>query len=407
MSYILRKLTLKKLNTTDMKEHNALEKIQTLLDGSGIKVNGPNPWDVVIKNNFASKAYHRFIRYGSLGLGEAYQDGWWDTQDPEELAETFKKILGARLDQKSRPWRIMIPIIVNQLIFNAQNRWKIKKIKEPYELSPKLYEIFLDKNMQYTCAYYKNTENLDEAQEQKLRLNCEKLKISEGNSVLDIGCGWGFFAKYVAENYPDTKVTGITISKEQYEYAKNLTKDFPQVTIKLMDYRKLAKQKTFFGPIVQYDKIHICGMLEHVGKKNYRKLFKIVSKCLKKDGLFLLHTICGFESTNFNDAWINKYVFPNGMLPSAEQITKAANGLFAIEDLHDFGLDYDKTLVAWYKKLKANWNQVKSEYYNESFFRTYKYYFLSCAGAFRCGNKNKLNQFVFSKGRPIKYETVR
>jgi len=375
-----------------MKKRQSVYKINKLLGESGIQVNGPNSWDIQIKPEFIDEFYYRVIHYGSLGLGESYMDGWWNC---EKLDEFFTKILSAGLDNAVNSWQ-MIFSYLRALIFNVQTRsGSLKVARNHYNFSPKLYESFLDPYNQYSCGYFKNTDNLNIAQENKAHLICRKLNLSSLDNLLDIGCGWGGLAKFASENY-GCKVTGITISEVQAEYAKKFTKGLP-VKIKLMDYRDLKNEK--------FTKIVSVGMIEHVGNKNYKKFMNVVYKSLADKGLFLLHTIGSLKSVINTDAWINKYIFPNSMLPSIEQIAKASEK-FVTEDLHNFGTNYDKTLMAWNKNFQKKWSTVKSDYYDERFHRMWEYYLLSCAASFRT-RKNQLYQFVFSKNLTKNYKPVR
>ncbi len=287
-------------------------------------------------------------------------------------------------------------VYLQSLLTNQQTRIRSKKVaQEHYDLSPELYESFLDPYNQYTCGYFKDTNNLNEAQEKKLDLICRKLQLSDRDKVLDIGCGWGGFAKYAAKHY-GCHVTGITISDEQAQYAREYTQGLP-VEIKLIDYRDLSEK---------YDKILVCGMIEHVGYKNYRTFMKVVHNALKDDGLFLLHTMGGNHSVRGTDPWINKYIFPNGMLPSIKQIGKSIEGLLVMEDWHNFGTNYDKTLMAWFENFHKGWPNLKDKYGNR-FYRMWKYYLLSCAGSFRA-RRIQLWQIVLSKhGVPDGYISVR
>jgi len=252
----------------------------------------------------------------------------------------------------------------------------------------------LDKRMMYSCGYWKNADTLDQAQIDKLELCCQKLQLEKGMKVLDIGCGWGGFAKYAAEHY-GVEVIGINNSKNQTKLAQESCKDLP-VTIKFMDYRDLEGQ---------YDRIISIGMFEHVGYKNYKLYMKIVSKLLKPKGLFLLHTIGGNKSVIATEPWIDKYIFPNSMLPSAKQIANAYQGIFIMEDWHNFGPDYDQTLMAWYDHFIEHWAEIKDDY-DDRFKRMWTYYLLSCAGSFRA-RKNQLWQIVLSKGDITKYQGIR
>ena len=264
-----------------------------------------------------------------------------------------------------------------------------------YDKGNDLYKAMLDKRLTYTCGYWKKAKTLDQAQEAKLDLVCKKLNLKPGQKILDIGCGWGSFAKYAAEKYK-VKVVGITVSKEQIAFAKKLCKGLP-IEIRLQDYRDIREK---------FDHIVSLGMFEHVGVKNYRKYMKVVHRCLKDDGLFLLHTIGRNKSLTTSDPWAEKYIFPNSMLPSIKQIGESIEELFVMEDWHNFGTDYDKTLMAWFTNFRKNWNKIKKNY-DERFYRMWKYYLLASAGLFRA-RKGQLWQIVLSKkGVPKGYNSIR
>jgi cyclopropane-fatty-acyl-phospholipid synthase len=253
----------------------------------------------------------------------------------------------------------------------------------------------LDRLMVYSCAYWKNSDNLDDAQEAKLNLICRKLNLATGMKVLDIGCGWGGFAKYAAANF-DVSVVGVTVSKEQVELTTQICEGLP-VEIRLQDYRDVNEK---------YDAVVSVGMFEHVGYKNYRTFMRTVDRCLKDSGLFLLHTIGGNESVVSSDPWTMKYIFPNSMIPSAKQITDAGEGLFYLEDWHNFGLDYDKTLMVWHNNFETNWDKIKNRYDNR-FKRMWDHFLLSSAGSFRARH-NHVWQIVFSKkGFEERYNSIR
>ena len=357
---------------------NHKKMVESLLEGTGIVINGSNPCDIQVHVN---RFYNRVLTNGSLGLGESYMDGWWDS---ESLDGFFFKIFSIGIENKVRNWRI-IPYLLRSIIMNVGHKSKAFNIGERhYDIGNDLYKNMLDKRMVYTCGYWKEARNLDEAQEAKLDLVCRKLDFKRGQKVLDVGCGWGSFAKYAAEKY-GVSVTGVTVSKEQAELGRETCKGLP-VEIRLQDYRDLSGQ---------FDNIVSLGMFEHVGYKYYKTYMKIVNSCLKDHGLFLLHTIGGNESAVATDPWIDKYIFPDSMLPSIKQIGASIENLFVMEDWHNFGSDYDKTLMAWYSNFKNNWANIKSAY-DEIFYRMWKYYLLSCAGSFRA-RKNQLWQVVLSK----------
>jgi cyclopropane-fatty-acyl-phospholipid synthase len=380
-----------------MMNQEAKKSIQSLLSMADIKIDGDRPWDIRIRDE---RFFRRVLADPTVGLGESYMDGWWECKSIDQL---FYKILTARLDEKVKNHpRLLLHRFMSRLV-NLQTRARSLKIAEKhYEFSTDLFLSFLDPYNQYTCGYFKDTEDLNKAQELKLDLICRKLKITSSDEVLDIGCGWGGFAKFASERY-GCHVTGISISSEQVEYAKEFCKG-KNVAIVKSDYRDLPVE----GNRQRYDKVLICGMIEHVGYKNYRLLMKIVRHCLKDAGLFLLHTIGRNVSatTMTTNRWLAKYIFPNSMVPSMKQLSAAAEGLFVIEDLHNFRAYYDNTLMAWSKNFEKNWDKIKSAY-DDRFYRMWQYYFLSCAGGFRALD-TQLWQIVFSKHGVVGgYESVR
>jgi len=358
---------------------------------AGIEVNGPNPWDIQIYNK---DFYKRALSEAELGIGESYMDGWWEC---EKIDELIFRVIRARLDEKVKRKISIIFNILLAKVFNLQSKKRAFIIGEKhYDLGNDLFRNMLDKRMNYSSAYWKNADNLDAAQENKLELICKKLNLEPGMKVLDIGCGWGAFGKYAAEKY-NVETIGITVSKEQASLGKEMCKGLP-IEIRLQDYREVSDK---------FDHIVSVGMIEHVGYKNYRTYFQVANRCLKDDGLFLLHTIGDVKSLKTADAWTVKYIFPNGVQPSVSQLGKAIEGLFVMEDWHNFGADYDKTLMAWYKNFNASWDKIK-ENYSERFYRMWKYFLLSSAGAFRARSKSQLWQIVLSKKGVIGgYKSVR
>lgn len=372
--------------------NNKYKKLATdILKMADININGNYPWDITVHNE---EFYKRAITEGELGIGESYMDKWWDSEMVDEL---ICKILMGRLDKKIKRNFSILFRLFKARIFNLQSKSRAFIIGERhYDLGNELFKNMLDKRMNYSCAYWKNAINLDTAQENKLELICRKLYLEHGMPVLDIGCGWGAFGKYAAEKYK-VEVEGITVSKEQVALGKKLCENLP-VTIKLMDYRNLSGK---------YDRIVSIGMIEHVGYKNLNTFFKIAGNCLRDDGLFLLHTIGNPVSTKNINPWIEKYIFPNGIIPSVTQLSRASENYFIMEDLHNFGADYDKTLMAWYSNFEKNWNKIEDKF-SERFFRMWKYFLLSSAGSFRSGIRNQLWQIVMSKnGVPGGYQSVR
>jgi len=371
--------------------HNKFRaKLEKLLEGSQIFFNGNNPWDVQVYN---PDLYERILTEGSVGLGEAYMDEWWSC---EQLDELFNKFFSGVLSTRVKLDPHSIKNGLWAYFSNRQSRNLASRIiKYHYDIGNDLYRSMLGRHLAYSCGYWKNARTLDESQEHKFDLICRKLNLQPGQKILDMGCGWGGFMKYAAEHYRVSCV-GITLSEEQHRFCIDLCKDLP-IDIRLADYRELNET---------FDHIVSIGMFEHVGYKNYGEYMNIARRCLKDDGLFLLHSIGGNKSVIATDPWMEKYIFPGGMLPSIKQISKATEGKFVMEDWHNFGADYDKTLMCWFENFSKNWDAI-SHLYDNRFFRMWKYYLLSCAGTFRA-RENQLWQIVFSKkGVRTGYASVR
>lgn len=353
--------------------------IRELLTPAGIQVNGNNPWDIQVHN---PAFYARLLRDTTLGLGESYVEGWWDC---EAIDQFINRALLARLDEKVRNDSRFIIQVIRAKLLNRQSTSRAFEVGiKHYDLGNDLYQRMLDKRMLYTCGYWKKANNLDEAQEAKLDLVCRKIGVQKGMSILEIGCGWGSFAKYAAEKYGVT-VTGVTVSKEQVALGTEMCKGLP-VELRLQDYREVQGQ---------FDAVVSIGVMEHVGYRNYRSYMQVVDRCLKQDGVAFVHTIGGNKTITTGEPWTDKYIFPNGMLPSISQLGRAMENLFVMEDWHNIGPHYDPTLMAWYANFEKGWPELK-EKYGESFRRMWRYYLLTSAGAFRSRNQ-QLWQIVFTR----------
>lgn len=371
--------------------NNKYEKLtKEILELAGIQVNGHNPWDIRVHNK---AFYRRVITEGELGLGETYMDGWWDA---DKLDELMTRILKARIDEKIKRNFSMWLRLLGATVFNLQSKHRAFIIGERhYDLGNDLFQNMLDRRMNYSCAYWKDAQNLEEAQENKLDLICRKLYLQPGMRVLDIGCGWGPFGKYAAARY-NVQVTGITVSKQQVELGRKLCDGLP-VDFQLMDYRNMYEK---------FDRIVSVGMLEHVGYKNYATFFEVANRCLHDEGLFLLHTIGDVKSSKTVNPWTDKYIFPNSVIPSVTLLGKAFENYFVMEDWHNFGVDYDKTLMVWYDNFVTNRSKTEGQI-SERFFRMWKYYLLTAAASFRA-RRIQLWQIVLSKsGIPGGYQSVR
>ena len=354
------------------------QRCQQILNPADIRLDGSRPWDMQIHDD---RFYARVLAEGSMGLGESYMDGWWDAAALDEL---FFRIFRTKLDEQSVTWKDGLTALKAQII----NQQKISRAfqigRHHYDLGNDLYAHMLDRRMMYSCGYWQNASSLDQAQEAKLELICQKLQLKPSMRLLDIGCGWGGMAAYAARNY-GVEVVGITVSEEQARYAREQCRGLP-VTIDLRDYREQTGC---------FDRIVSIGMFEHVGHKNYRTYMVQQKKLLTEDGLALLHTIGRNKTAPTIDKWINRYIFPNSMLPSAKQITYATEGLFVIEDWHNFGTDYDTTLLHWFRNFDASFHKLPASRYDQRFYRMWKYYLLSCAGSFRA-RRNQVWQIVLS-----------
>lgn len=357
-------------------------KVEKLLSKADVRLNGERPWDMQVHN---TDLYRRVLRHGSLGLGEAYMEGWWDA---EQLDEFFHRILRANLERKAVQSLFLRWNSLKSLVTNPQRTSKAFEVGEQhYDIGNDLYEIMLDSRMVYTCGYWNGADNLEDAQINKLDKVCGILDLKSGDRVLDMGCGWGSFAKYAAEEY-GAEVVGITVSKEQALLARERCAGLP-VEIRLEDYRSIHEP---------FDHIISLGMFEHVGVKNYRTYMQTVNRCLADDGIFVLHTIGGNISVRNTDPWIEKYIFPNSMIPSIRQIGLAIEELFVMEDWSNHGSDYDRTLMAWYRNFKEGWDKLKQNY-SEILYRMWKYYLLSSAGSFRARKNNQWQIVLTKNGR--------
>lgn len=352
--------------------------VSEMLSSADIQINGNRPFDLKVKN---TDFFKRVLQEGSLGLGESYMDGWWEC---ERLDIFFQRVLRAGLEDKlPHHFKDTLRIAAARLT-NLQSRKRAWIVgKEHYDLGNDLFTLMLDPYMQYSCGYWKEATTLEQAQEAKLKMICDKLQLKPGLRLLDIGCGWGGLSEYAARHY-GVSVVGVTISAEQQKLAQARCEGL-DVTILLKDYRDLNDQ---------FDRIVSVGMFEHVGPKNYQTYFNVVKRNIKPDGIFLLHTI-GSNKTDLSvDPWIDKYIFPNGCLPSIQQIAHTSESLFVMEDWHNIGADYDRTLMAWHERFQINWPEL-AERYGDRFHRMFTYYLNACAGAFRARDL-QLWQVVFS-----------
>ena len=355
--------------------------IRGLLEQSGITVDGEAPHDIVVHDD---RFYTRTLRDGSLGFGESYMEGWWDSPAIDLM---IARILESGTDEKLPVWADSL-LALRARIQNLQSRARAPEVgRRHYDVGNDLYRAMLDSRMAYTCAYWppgREDADLDAAQEAKLELVCRKIQLRPGMKVLDLGCGWGCFARYAAERH-GAEITGYTISERQVELGRELCAGLP-VELRLEDYRNARGR---------YDAVISIGIMEHVGPRNYRTYIDVVDRCLVPGGIGFIHTIAGNYSNDHIEPWLNRYIFPNAVLPSLSQMTRAMEPRFTVEDVHNIGPHYDRTLMSWCQRFDDAWPDLRGRY-DDRFYRMWKYYLLSCAAIFRTRH-TQLFQVVFTR----------
>ncbi len=361
-----------------------------LLALAGITINGKQPWDIWVHH---PHTLDRVLSQGSLGLGESYVDGWWDC---DAIDQFIHRVLDARLEERVTSPGLRLGLLRARLLNRQSTRRAWQVGRDHYDLGNPLFEAMLDSRMAYSCGYWSGgATDLESAQEAKLDLVCRKLGLRPGMRLLDIGCGWGSLMRHAAERY-GVSCVGLTVSAEQARWGEQHLAGLP-VTFHLADYRSFPTR-----PSEKFDRVASIGMFEHVGRRNYRDYFSVAARALKDDGLFLLHTIGRNARGGRTDPWVDRYIFPNGELPSASELAESAERNFVIEDWHSFGADYDRTLLAWHTRFEAAWPALASDY-SPRFRRLWRYYLLACAGSFRA-RANQLWQVVLSpRGVPGGY----
>jgi cyclopropane-fatty-acyl-phospholipid synthase len=341
--------------------------LTNLLASADIRINGARRWDIQVHD---PHFFNRVLASGTLGFGESYMDGWWDC---DALDEMCCRAIRAGLEKRFAFRLPNVWALLTALLANQQTLRRSRKVgRMHYDLSNDFFEAMLDPNMQYSCALFDEGDDLASAQLRKLDWICERLRLRTGLRVLDIGCGWGGLARYAARHY-GCQVVGLTISREQFRYAQRWCRGL-DVEIQLRDYREIITER--------FDRVVSVGMVEHVGHKNYRTYMRAAARSLGNDGLFLCQGICGDSSRRHTDPWITRYIFPNSVLPSLARLTRAAEGVFIVEDVKNIGPNYDPTLLAWEENFRRAWPRF-ADRYGERFRRMWRFYLLSCAGAFR------------------------
>ena len=353
--------------------------VRELFEFAGILVDGPNPGDIRVHD---PRFYPRLLRDASIGMGESYMDGWWDTDALDVLLE---KILRAGLQDRVTGSPRLRLLTAKAILLNLQSHTRSSRsVEAHYDIGNDLYTRMLDPRMIYSCAYWKDASTLAEAQEAKLDLVCRKLGLESGMRVLDIGCGWGGFAAYAAERY-GCSVVGVTLSRDQHALGREMWKHL-DVDLRLADYRDVNGT---------FDRVTSIGMFEHVGPKNHRLAMEVMHRSLAPDGIALLHTISSRRTRRHGTPFVEKYIFPNAVSPSLAQLGTATEGLFVLEDLQNIGPDYEHTLLAWWQNFDRAYPDLKHTY-DERFYRMWKFYLLAAAGASRARDA-QVFQLVLTK----------
>jgi cyclopropane-fatty-acyl-phospholipid synthase len=356
--------------------------VRELFGLAGISVGGPGPGDIRVHD---PRFYDRLLRDASIGMGESYMDGWWDTDALDVLLE---KILRAGLQEKVAGSLRLRLLTAKAIALNLQSKARSSRsVEAHYDIGNDLYTQMLDPRMVYTCAYWKNASTLAEAQEAKLDLVCRKLGLESGMRVLDLGCGWGGFAAYAAEKY-GCAVVGVTLSRDQHALGREMWKHL-DVDLRLADYRDVSGT---------FDRVTSIGMMEHVGPKNHRLAMEVVHRSLADDGIALIHTIAGKRSRRHGTPFVEKYIFPNAVAPSLAQLGTATEGLFVLEDLQNIGPDYERTLLAWWENFDRAYPDLRHKY-DERFYRMWKFYLLAAAGASRARDAQVFQLVLTKSGR--------
>ena len=363
-------------------DRNAEEVIREALAQAGVTVGGPSPWDIQVRD---ARVYERILRDGTIGVGESFTEGWWDCQALDQLIE---RVVRARLyNVLAKSWALRVQVVRSR-IFNLQAARAFEVGERHYDVGNDLYREMLGPRMVYTCAYFKDTDSLDAAQEAKLDLVCRKIGLQPGMRVLDLGCGWGGFAAFAAERY-GARVVGYTVSREQAAWVREHYASLP-IEIHVEDYRRATGI---------YDAVVSIGLMEHVGPKNHRPYMEQAARLLAPGGRVFIHTIGGASPRTHIDPWFDKYIFPNAAIPTLGQLATAMEEILVPEDVQNIGPHYDPTLMAWWANFDAAWPRLRAKY-GDAFYRMWKYYLLVSAGYFRAREHNLYQIVATPVGSP-------
>jgi cyclopropane-fatty-acyl-phospholipid synthase len=363
-------------------DRRAADTLREILQRAGIAIGGDAPWDIQVNDE---RVYTRVLRDGTLGVGESYVEGWWDCRAIDQM---FERVTRAGLELELRESWVFLANAVKARIVNLQATRAFEVGERHYDVGNDLYRAMLDPRMVYTCAYWRQADNLAAAQEAKLDLVCRKIGARAGMRILDLGCGWGGFAAFAAQNY-GASVVGYTVSREQWAWAQEHHAKL-SVDVRLDDYRKATGS---------YDAVVSMGLMEHVGPKNHRAYMELAARCLAPGGVVFVHTIGGNEPTAQIDPWYHKYIFPNAVIPTLGQLATAMDDLLVVEDVQNIGPDYDKTLMAWWTNFERSWPALRGRY-GDRFYRMWKFYLMTSAAQFRARALNLYQLSATTIGTP-------
>tara|TARA_B110000196_G_C21105208_1_gene644811 strand:+ start:388 stop:1578 length:1191 start_codon:yes stop_codon:yes gene_type:complete len=355
-------------------------------------IGNPNTKNVITLKLLDKKLHYKLLLHPDLYFGEAYADGTLIIENGSltDFLDLALKNIGRSevnfFSQLFNKFRGSYRYLTN---FNFIKKSKMN-VSHHYDISDDLYNLFLDPKRQYSCAYFKSeNDSLEEAQNNKINHIIKKLNIKPNQKILDIGCGWGSLAIDIAKT-TKCEVTGITLSKNQLNYCIKKAKELNlenQVKFKLIDYRELNEK---------FDRIVSVGMLEHVGRKFYKKFFSKVHNILNEDGVALIHTIGSVNPPRDPHPWITKYIFPGGYTPSMSEVTEPIekSGLI-VSDVEVLRMHYSHTLRHWKERFMSNKIKVL-EMFDDKFFRMWEFYLTSCEIAFKWGDQ-VVYQFQLTK----------
>ena len=363
-----------------------INKVVThLFERAGLQIGGSKANNVVVHDD---RFFKEVLLKGSIGLGDSYVEGTWDASSVDDVvfalikSGVYNSILSQIYDTVGS---------VARRIQNLQDRiGSYQVIDEHYDLDYNLFLAFLDRYNQYTCGYFERTDDLDQAQENKLELICNKLNLREGDKVLDIGGGWGGLALYMTERF-DVDVSIITLSRQQANHARKMCEG-RKVKVHVCDYRDIP----LLFSSSSFDKVAAVGILEHIGHKNYRQFMKVVNHALIPEGRCLFQTLYSPANRILSNPWVRKHIFPNHELPPQNTIKSAASKYFQPADkvaFQDLTPHYVKTLLAWNERLNKAIDDKKINLEPKE-HRKWNFYFLSCAGALRAEHM-RVGQFVY------------